>query len=243
MPDPGRVLRRALLGWGLGHVELGRPGIGWGLLAVELVAIALLAWLTIGLADTSAYLVPFLAGVAFLVAWAWQAIAAYRAARRAPAVDPPGRSAALSIGWLSVPLLAWGAGFWLIGADAASPSTVLDRFVSEWNAGTLDTAEWPADVVAEARAASEELDDSTERLRDLRLRVEPIDGDAAIAVAEVIHYERRDARFLGVFPGSDLVPVVDRSVLTLDLIARSAELPGGGDIGAVRWEITDAARP
>jgi hypothetical protein len=243
--DPGRVLRWALLGWGLGHLALGRTSIGAALLASEVVAIGLVAWLTIGLADTSAYLVPFLAGVAFLVAWTWQAVAAYRAARASTAaVGPtPARSPALTAGWLTVPLLLWTAGYWLVAANAASPSAVLDRFVTAWNADDLDPEDWPAGVIAQAEAASERLDDPTARLRDVRLRVDRADDDRATAVAESIHYERRASRFLGIFEGSELVPVADREVLILELAAEPVELPGGGDVGAVRWEIVDASVP
>jgi hypothetical protein len=245
MPDPGRVLRRALLGWGLGHLALGRTAFGISLLVAEIVAIGLVAWLAVGLADTSAYLVPFLAGIAFLVAWAWQAVAAYRAARRI-AGDPsrvPDRSPALAMGWLAVPLLIWGAGFWLVGASASSPSAVLDRFVTDWTAGALAAGGYPPEVVDAAGVAESSLDDGAERFRDLRLRIDERGTDHATAVAEAIHYERRDARFLGLFAGSELVPVADRDVLLLDLAARPVELPGGGDVGAVRWELTGARVP
>lgn len=244
-PDPGRVLRRALLGWGLGHLALGRTSTGVGLLASEVVAIGLVAWLTAGLADTSAYLVPFVGGVAFLAAWAWQAVAAYHAARAlAPGtqVAPP-RSPALAVGWLTLPLLVWGSGFWLVGAGSATPAAVLDRFVTAWDADALSTPEWPAAVVDTAEEAGAGLGTAPGRFRDVRVRVAAADAARATAVAEAIHYERRDSRFLWVFPGSELVPVADRTVLRLELAARTAELPGGGDIGAVRWEIVDASAP
>ena len=61
-------------------------------------------------------------------------------------------------------------------------------------------------------------------------------------MAETIHYERRESRFLWVFPGSELVPVADERLLSIDLAARPVELLGGGDIGAVRWELVDAHR-
>ena len=48
--DPGRVLRLALVGWGLGHLALGRTAVGWGLLGAEVAAGLLVAWLTAGLA-------------------------------------------------------------------------------------------------------------------------------------------------------------------------------------------------
>lgn len=240
-PDPGSVLRRALLAWGLGHLALGRTSTGVVLLGAELVSLGLVAWLTVGLADTSAYLVPFLAGAAFLVAWAWQAIDAYRAARAASAeADVPRRSPALPIAWLGVPLLAWGSGFWLIGADAATPEAALDRFVTAWSADALSPETWPAGVVDAATSAADGLGTDADRFRDVRVRIREADEHEATAVAEAIHYERRDSRFLWVFAGSELVPVADREILVLDLVARSAELPGGGDIGAVRWEVHDA---
>ena len=64
-----------------------------------------------------------------------------------------------------------------------------------------------------------------------------------MAVAEAIHFERRASRFLGVFHGTELVPVADRQVLVIDLAADPATLPGGGDVGAVRWRIVGAVRP
>ncbi len=242
-PDPGRVLRRALIAWGLGHLLIGRTGLGRGLLVAEVVSALLVAWLTIGLADTSAYLIPFIAGAAFIVAWTWQAVDAYRSAVGLQAARPPTpeRSPAASIGWLSLPLLVWGTGFWLIGAGAATPAAVLDRFVTAWSDGQLDER-WPAAVVEEAEAAAATLDDGLDRFRDIRISVVTRSAQRATAVAEAIHYERRESRFLWIFPGSELVPVADDRLLTLDLVARPVELPGGGDIGAVRWELTGVSR-
>ena len=241
---PDRVLRRALLAWGLGHLALGRTATGAALLAAELAAVAVVAWLTIGLADTSAYLVPFLAGVAFLVAWAWQAVAAYRAARGIrPDLEPEvpaAASPALAVGWLALPILAWGAGFWLIGAGAATPAATLDRFVTAWSTDSLSAEPWPAGLIETAEEAAADLDTAPDRFRDLRVRVSSADDDRATAVAEAIHYERRDSRFLWIFAGSELVPVADRTILRLQLVARPAELPGAVDVGAVRWEIVDA---
>ncbi|MFN2417518.1 MAG: hypothetical protein ABR593_01155 [Candidatus Limnocylindria bacterium] len=239
--DPGRVLGRALIAWGLGHLMLGRRRTGYALLGAEAAGILLIAWLTIGLADTSAYLVPFIAGVIFLIAWAWQAIHAYQSAHSLLAArgPTPERSPAASIGWLSLPLLLWGTGFWLIGPDAATPSSVLDGFVTDWSGGGLGPA-WPADVRAGASAAEARLGSGPDRFRDLRVHLISEGDGRATAAAEAIHYERRASQFLWVFPGSELVPVADERILTLDLEAVPVELPGGGDIGAVRWEVVAA---
>jgi len=243
-PDPGRVLRRALLAWGLGHLSLGRADIGRSLLAAEAVAVGIVAWLAIGLADSSAYLAPFLAGMAFMVAWGWQAVHAYHAALRLqPERAPtPERSPAAAVGWLSLPLLVWGTGFWLIGAGDASPEAVLDRFITEWTDDDLGP-EWPAEVIAAAEASARALGTGPDRFRDVRVRIVESDGSRATAVAEAIHFERRESSFLGLFAGSELVPVADRAILRLDLAAEPVELPGGGDIGAVRWELVDAESP
>jgi hypothetical protein len=240
-PGSGRVLRRALLAWGLGHLLLGRTTLGRSLLVAEVLAALLVAWLTIGLADTSLYLVPFLAGAAFIVGWGWQAVDAYRAARAMlPAGNGmPERAPAVAIGWLALPLLVWGSGFWLIGAGAASPDAVLDRFVTDWSEEALAGA-WPVAVTANAEAAAAALGTGPDRFRDVRVRIVTHNGSSATAVAEAIHFERRDTTLLGLFPGTELVPVSDRSVLTLQLRALPVELPGGGDVGAVRWELVSA---
>jgi hypothetical protein len=239
--DPGRVLRLSLLAWGLGHLALGHRRTGIGLLVAEAVALLLVAWLTIALATTSAYIVPFLVGTTFIVAWAWQAVDAYRSAHaRAPARGPtPERSPAAAIGWLSLPLLLWGTGFWLIGPQAATPSAVLDRFVTAWANDALGT-DWPPSVRAAADEASRRLGRDADRFRNLRVEIVRLDGRRATAVADATHFERRASRFLGIIPGSQLVPVGDERVLTLELEAVPVELIGGGDIGAVRWELVNA---
>ncbi len=240
-PEPGTVLRAALVAWGLGHLVIGRRTVGLALLAAEIGAAALVWWLTTGLGDTSAYLIPFLAGSAFIVAWAWQAVNAYQAAHVLRIARPPTpeRSPAAAIAWLSVPLLAWGSGFWLIGAHAATPAAVLDRFVTEWSAGELGPA-WPAGVRRQAGIAERSLGTAADRFRDLRITVIDQVDDRATAVAESIHYERRPTRFLWVFPGSELTPVRDDEVLALELQAEPVALPVVGGFGAVRWAIVGA---
>ena len=241
-PDPGRVLRRALIAWGWGHLSIGRSGIGGTLLLAEVVAVLVVAWLTSSLADSSAYLVPFLAGVGFLVAWGAQAVDAYRAAHSSqPAAEAtPERSPATAIGWLSLPLLAWGAGFWLIGAHAATPAATLDRFVTAWTADGLEEGEWPTTVVAAADEAAARLGSGPDRFRDVRFSIVEQGGGRALAVGDAIHYERRDIRLLGIIAGSELVPVADERLLLLELEARPVVLPEGAVIGAVRWELVAA---
>ena len=92
----------------------------------------------------------------------------------------------------------------------------------------------------EAEAAAAGLGSGLDRFRDIRISLVSRSAGRAMAVAETIHYERRESRFLWVFPGSELVPVADERLLSIDLAARPVELLGGGDIGAVRWELVDA---
>jgi hypothetical protein len=243
VPDPGRVLRRALVAWGWGHLAIGRVAVGRALLVAEAAALLLVAWLTIGLADSTAYLVPFLAGFGFIVVWAWQAVAAYRAARemQAARAPTPERSPATAIGWLSLPLLVWGAGFWLFGAHAATPAAALDRFVTAWTADELDAGRWPEAVVRAADRAADRLGAGPDRFRDVRFSIVDAAEGRATAVGSAIHYERRPTSLFGIFPGSELVPVTDERLLALEVAAVPVELPGGGDIGAVRWELVGVA--
>jgi len=240
-PEPGTVLRRALVAWGLGHIALGRHAVGVALLATELASIAAVWWLTVELGSSSAYLAPFLAGMAFIAAWAWQAVAAYQLAHVMRVARPPTpeRSPAAAIGWLSLPLLVWGSGFWLIGAGAGTPAAVLDAFVTEWSRGELGSA-WPAEVRSAARTAERQLGSGSDRFHDVRFAVEEVGPGRARAVGQSIHYERRPSTFLGVFPGSELVPIADERVLALELESVAVELPIFGDIGAVRWVLVSA---
>jgi len=235
--DPGRVLRRAILAWGLGHFALGRPGIGASLLVAEVIGVILVAWLTAGLSESSAYLVPFMAGILFLVAWAWQAIAAYRSAsaRDQPADDMQRRAPAAALGWLGVPLLIWGTGFWLDGARCATPAAAVDRSIAQRRSETSrDEA---------AQRIDDAIERATDQSRDLRIRIAAQDDESATALGELIHFERTQTTILGIFPATELTPVVDRVLLTMELEAQPVELPGGGELGAVCWELVSVTQP
>ena len=237
------------------------PAVAW--LAAEGVAALLLAYLVIGLSDTTWYLVAFAAGIAFIAAWGGQAVLAYGHARRAQgAIGPtPVRSPAAAIAWLSLPLLVWGTGFWLVAAGASSPASVLDAFESSWPGQLANSA--AADPSLRLDPATEQAAGAAIRslqalcadgqlsadcaqapanlLRDVRFRIASNDGSQATAVVEVVDFQRRPSRFLGLFPTTDLVPVARQSVLTLQLRAEPAPLPGGIDLGAQRWRIVNAA--
>lgn len=260
-PEPGRVLSVALLAWGLGDLALGRRPAGIAWLISELLGLGVVAYLSIGLANTTWYLVPFLAGVLFLVGWATQASVAYRRALgQATPGGKPARAAAAAMAWLTVPLLVWGTGFWLTSGSAASPPAALDRFESSWPAlaagGTLDPElDASATLSAAARSAlgvlqglcsqgalSSDCSASARNLvRDVRIAVTATGPDAATATITVVSFERRPSRFLGIFAGTELVPVPRQTLLSLQLRAVPAPLPGGVRVGAQRWQIVDAA--
>ncbi len=260
-PDPGRVLRVSLVAWGLGEIALGnrRTGLAW--LVAEGVALLLVIVTSLSLADGTAYLVPFLLGSGFVVAWGLQAVLAYRRALRSPAAAPggdPGPSAG-NIAWLGVPLLAWGTLFWLLAAHAATPAAVTDTFLRDWPAiaeqpeRAEPIASRPDALAAAAAAALERLRercaDAAERaacpnesglFRDVRVRLLAGAGSVTSAAIELVRYERHPSQLLGLSLGTELVPVTEERLLTLRLATRPDPGPLGIDVGARRWWIVGA---
>jgi hypothetical protein len=256
---PGRVLLLGVAAWGLGELAMGRRYVGTSWLLAEAIGLAVVALATYLLADTTWYLVPFLAGMAFIAVWAVQAIATYRRAQRLQRGASPaasGRSPAAAAAWLTVPLLVWGTGFWLFAAEAASPAAVLDRFVAAWpqvadGAHDATLAQDPvalsavaAEAVARLRrlcvagSLPEDCSDAPENLlRDVRFRLDASGDGSASAVAELVRFERRPARFVGLFEATELVPVPVLAILRLDLAAQPAAL------GSDRWTVMNATVP
>jgi hypothetical protein len=228
---PGRVFGLALLGWGLGDLALGRQAAAIVWLAAEVLGLLAVAALTLSLADSTLYLIPYLAGLGFIALWAIQAVGAYRRAQRTHgAIAPTPRSSpAAAIAWLGAPLLAWGTGFWLVAAASGSPAAALDRFVTD---GELCAAVSPA----------ADCTDSSADVPGVRVRLISEDGTDAVAVAERVHYLSRPSRFLGVFAGSELVPVAEGSLLTIRLRSVPAAKLLGIDVGARRWRIDEVVR-
>ncbi len=227
---PGRAFGLALIGWGLGDLVLGRRAAAVAWLASELAAALLVVVLTMSLADSTLYLVPYLAGLAFIAIWAIQAIGAYRRAQRSQGATAPTpvRSPAAAIAWLGVPLLAWGTGFWLIAASSGSPDAALDRFVTS---GDLCRR------VAPAAGCPDAAD-----LSAIRVRLTAQSGSDATAVAERVRYVSRPSRFLGIFSGSELVPVAEGNLLTIRLRRDSGPTLLGLDVGAGRWRAVEFVR-
>jgi len=255
-----RALRLALVAWGLGDLALGRRVIGLAWMATEGAAVAVVVLLTLTFGDTSWYLLPFLAGAAFLALWATQAALAYRAAQTlvtAGEVTPAGSgSPAIALVWLTIPMLLWGTGFWLVAGAQASPAAVVDRFVTAWPDVADAHAVWEEGLAADPAALTKAADaaiaslasacagdpdaecaDADALLRDLRVHIAADGERRATAVAELVRYKRRAASFLGIFGTTELVPVPVAEVLTLTLVADAA--PFGGE----RWIIVNAGTP
>jgi hypothetical protein len=255
---PGRVLRLSILAWGLGELSMGRRYVGSSLLLLEVVGLALVGLLSWWLADTTWYLVPFVAGMAFVAAWAVQAIVSYRRAQRAEGqARPPtaSRSPAAAAAWLTLPLLAWGTGFWLFAADGSSPTAVVDRLVASWGneapltdvavdaaraplAGAVSAATARLEALCAAGSLSDDCADGPDGLlHDVRVRVDGSADGGALATAEVVRFERRPTRFLGLFDASEQVPVPTETLLRLQLAPQAAVL------GAQRWAVVNVTPP
>jgi len=258
-------MRLSILAWGLGEGALGNRGAALGWLGAEVIGLALVFGSLYAFADTTWYLVPFLLGIAFIAAWVLQAVRVYRRAQGMQAARPPTPrgSPAAAIVWLSVPLLLWGTGFWLIGADGTSPGAVLNRFVAEWPTLASGQADWAPSLAADPRALTDAAAAALADLRgqcaagklnsdcaaapanllhDVRLRITAQTDTTAEAVAEAVAYQQRPTRVLFVFSGTELVPVPRGVVLQLQLVA----VPAPHDLlrlGARRWQIVSAERP
>jgi hypothetical protein len=252
-PEPGRILRLALVAWGLGHLALGRRMTGLALLVLEVVSLAALAVLLVTLRRGTLDLLPFVAGLLFIAAWAAQAVNAYRATAPPAADDAPtARTPAAAIAWLSLPLLAWSSGYWLVAGEAASPAAVTDRFVTAWTSDRLTDAAWPPSVRRVAEGARDRLVElcadgrlpdgceagGTELFRGVRWRI--VDGRSAeaTAVADIVTYEQRATTFLWVFAGSESVPVPIDELVRLELGAEA--VAGPLPIEARDWRVRRA---
>jgi hypothetical protein len=261
--SPGAALRRAILLWGAGDLALGDRGAAIGWLLAEAIGLVLVAVTAMALANTTWYLVPFVLGAGFIGLWGYQAVRAFRRAeRRQGAIGPtPRGSPAAAMAWLTLPILLWGTGFWLIGAEGTSPSAVLDRFVGDWPSLHGGAPDWDPAFATDAgelqQAASGALTELAVQcqagelnadcgqapvnlLRDVRVSVSGESAEAATAVAELVDYVKRPTSVLWVLQGTELVPVSRQVLLRLEL--RAAPVPLLGlELGARRWQIVSAS--
>lgn len=129
---PTRVLCRALLAWGLGHLTLGLRR-GWLLLGAEIAVVALLGVGLVPRAQGTLSDLVFSALVLFFVAWAAQVVDAYRRAVAGAAATSD--RAPLLLLTLVVPATVVFTVFWLVGGSAATPTSALQQYVADWRSG------------------------------------------------------------------------------------------------------------
>jgi hypothetical protein len=140
-PSPSRVLWRALVGWGLGHIALGMRR-GWLLLGGEVVAVAVLVVGLLPRAEGTFADIAFGGLVLFFLAWTGQAVDAYSAscARSSGDVEvTPGRGP-LQVLVLVLPATVALTSFWLFAGGAASPTAALQQYVADWRGGDAGRA-------------------------------------------------------------------------------------------------------
>lgn len=125
--DPGWVLRRSLVAWGLGHLELG-DARGWLLLGLEIVWLAAFG-LSVALLPTDRWLAAYGLLAGFIVAWVAQAVNAYRKARARSGTNT-GAAWLLTVAPFVIALLT---GFWLFAGSQASPAATFERYVGAWH--------------------------------------------------------------------------------------------------------------
>lgn len=211
-------MRRAIVGWGLGHVTLG-DARGWLLLGLEIVWLATIG-ASLPFLPTDRGLLVYLLLAGFLGIWVTQAVLAYR--RAALRSGPDGGAIQLAA-VLPVAMLVLTA-YWSAGGANASPDATLQRFVSAWESdhaeraldllaepGDVDTinAAWDADTdlitarVADITAQHPEWDlDTLRPYRDLRFEPLPrsaADPSHASYAVQLVRQAQVPTSFLGIF--------------------------------------------
>jgi hypothetical protein len=162
--SPASALRRGVVLWGAGHLAMGMRR-GWLLLAAEVAFVAVLALFLLPRAAGTSDDLVFTAVALFFVAWAAQAVDAYRLAARGSGREPepgdeprarPGAEdaaggatgiatgepwieahgrAALLLLALVVPATLVFTAFWMVAGRGATPESALEHYIVAWRAG------------------------------------------------------------------------------------------------------------
>jgi len=127
VPPASKVLRRALIGWGLGHVMLGDRR-GWLLLLAQPIAIVAVLVLALTFIDGTRWLVVFPPLVALMVVWIVQAVDAYQRALKMGARA----GGAMAIVVLLPVALTLLTAYWLLGGRHGSPSATVGDYIEAW---------------------------------------------------------------------------------------------------------------
>ena len=211
--DPARVMDRALLAWGAGHIAMGSRA-GWVLLVAEIAWLAALAS-SLSLLETDRWLLIYALLASFLVIWIAQAAAAQRAAcRRAGRTGGAVRLVAI------VPvMIAVLSAFWLLGGRTASPAGTFERYVTAWETsdpgGAAGLFVTPSDAAALQSQWVADTEVVTERVGQLDDSHQDWDLDAQHPFAN-LHFEYTDG------PPGDGADQVTMAVQ----IVRVASVPG-----------------
>jgi len=243
--------------WGLGHLALGERR-GWALLLLEAAWVVALAASALAFLHTDLWLVVFGVLAAFLVAWAAQAVDAFRRAR-ARAVDGSGAGSIFALVPVAVALVT---AFWLTGGREATPGGTVEQYVHAWLASqpgvatrlfvTPPTEEalaatWRSDSERlRSRlgpdAAGIDLDDTFDDLRFESVESTASAGDTVTIELLLVERARVPTTVFGVLPASvpetRVVAVVGRAILRRVPVGPSLlVLPAAGAWHLERMEV------
>ena len=260
MPPAAKVLRRGLIGWGLGHVMLGDRR-GWLLLILQPIAIVAVAALAGALIDGTRWLVVFVPLLALMIFWIAQAIDAHQRALNMGA-KPGGEIAIVLVLPIGLTVLTL---FWLLGGRHGSPTATMQEYIESWMryrpaaAAALFASPTTADAVSADWAAERQvLSDHIARARttygydsgldpshpfdSLRFRdpVTAADGQVAMVV-ELVRNERVQTSVLGVIPTAGQQEVVVERDMTVWLQQQRQSPPSWlpfDDLESYSWKIT-----
>jgi hypothetical protein len=260
VPPASKILRRALIGWGLGHVMLGDRR-GWLLLILQPIAIVAVAALAAALIDGTRWLIVFVPLLALLVFWVAQAVDAHQRALRMGA-EPGGEMAIVLMLPVGLTVLTL---FWLVGGRHGSPTATLQEYIEAWMrdrpeaAAPLFAAPTSADAVsvrwadeqqvltdhigrAHATYGDESGLDPEHPFDSLRFRDPVTTSNGLVSiVVELVRNERIQTTVLGIVPTAGQQEVVVERDMTIwleqQLQPRPAWLPIDG-LESHSWKIT-----
>lgn len=261
LPPAAAVLRRAMIGWGLGHLAIGDRR-GWLLLLLQPLAIAGLALVTVQLIEGTRWLIVFPPLVALLVIWMAQAIHAHQRAVELGAE----RGGELQIILLLALAVSVMTAFWLLGGRFGSPTATLQAYTEAWMAGRADaasqlfttppapdrlTADWAdqtrvlQDGISRALAVYGPASglDPQQPFASLRYRqLEGSEGAGRAGVLiEVVRSQRVETTVLGIIPtaGQETVVVEADWVVWLELRRQTVpEWLPFGRLDSYAWKIS-----
>jgi hypothetical protein len=260
LPPASKVLRRALIGWGLGHVMLGDRR-GWLLLIAQPIAIVAVLVLALTLIDGTRWLVVYPPLVLLLVVWVVQAVDAYQ---RALKMGAKAGGAMSVVVFLPVALILLTA-FWLIGGRHGSASATVGDYIEAWMddepaaAALLFADGRSADAVstqwtAENQMLHDHISDAYSNFGpdsgldpdhpfdNLRFREPVHSGDGRVSmVVELVRNERVATTVLGIIPtaGQQEVTVERDMTIWLEQVpdTRPSWLPFTG-LESYSWKIS-----